>query len=377
MSELKFYLSKNHTFVPGPDRPNVFVYNENGLKNNAKWIKKNIEQNDCNYVIYDHNSCVYSMAKNELTEKGYYIENITFKENQNISINPFDCVKDVSDIHFMFLSFLAILWDEGDEDMPAMSNLIDAFASCVWTMFSEQKEKLTMATLKKMVYSVRAVCKTEESSVSMVDAIFENIDKESMPYKYYEQFLLAARERKDEIAEKLASAFDRLTDLEVEMMSKTEPSVLASLKPNFKTAFFLSASNKQEEQSSKLLLTLLNYAVQKNMNSQVLFIIDNLPADSKLISLPQWLSVASDVGATYIIFSDDLARFKADETKALYFKSVQKSIGASVLIHKDDNVIKYQRALPTTEKEMCEYASIEQIATILIGDEASQEDVLF
>ena len=114
-NSLNIYLTKNHNFVPTENNPNVFVYNENGLKNNAKWIKKNIEQNDCNYVIYDHNSCIYSTAKKYLLEQDYYVENITFKGNVNVSINPFDCIRDISDIHFMFLSFLHILWDENDE----------------------------------------------------------------------------------------------------------------------------------------------------------------------------------------------------------------------------------------------------------------------
>ena len=378
-NSLNIYLTKNNNFIPTVSNPNVFVYNENGLKNNAKWIKKNIEQNDCNYVIYDHNSCIYSVAKKYLLEQDYYIENITFKEKVNISINPFDCIRDISDIHFMFLSFLHILWDENDDDIAAMSNLVDAFANCVYTMFANQPEKLTMATLKKMVYSVRAVCAGENGTVSMIDAIFANIkDHESMAFKYYNQFLLASGDRKDEVAEKLAQAFDNLTDIEVEMMSKTDQSVITSFKPKFKTAFFLNASNEKEEQSSKLLLTMLNYCMQKTQtDNRVLFIIDNLQAKNKLISLPQWLQNATDYGANYIIFSDDLAKFKEDEIKTQYFRNIQQSIGASVLIHRNESVIKYQNKLPATQEEMCEYAAIQQLATVIIGETVSKDDVLF
>lgn len=378
-NSLNIYLTKNNSFEPMDTNPNIFVYNENGLANNAKWIKKNIERNNCNYVIYDHNSCIYSVAKKYLLEQDYYIENITFQNKVNVSINPFDCIRDISDIHFMFLSFLHILWDENDEDISAMSNLLDAFANCVYSMFIEQPEKLTMATLKKMVYSIRAVCTADANSVSMVDAIFANIkDQESMACKYYHQFLLAAGERKDEVAEKLACAFDNMTELEVEMMSKTDPSVITSFKPNFKTAFFLNASNEQEEQSSKLLLTMLNYCMQKTQeNNRVLFIIDNLQADNKLISLPQWLQNATSYGANYIIFSDDLAKFKEDEVKTQYFRNIQQSIGASLLIHRNESVIKYQNKLPTTQEEMCEYAAIQQLATVLVGDTVSKDDILF
>ena len=378
-NSLNIYLTKNNNFIPTDTNPNVFVYNENGLSNNAKWIKKNIEQNDCNYVIYDHNSCIYSIAKKYLLEQDYYIENITFQGKVSVSINPFDCIRDISDIHFMFLSFLHILWDENDEDISAMSNLLDAFANCVYSMFVEQPEKLTMATLKKMVYSVRAVCTAESNSVAMVDAIFANIkDKESMACKYYNQFLLASGDRKDEVAEKLACAFDNMTELEVEMMSKTDSSIITSFKPKFKTAFFLNASNAQEEQSSKLLLTMLNYCMQKTQeDNRVLFIIDNLQADNKLISLPQWLQNATSYGANYIIFSDDLAKFKESDVKTQYFRNIQQSIGASLLIHRNDSVIKYQNKLPTTQEEMCEYAAIQQLATVLIGETVSKDDVLF
>lgn len=378
-NSLNIYLTKNHNFTPTESNPNVFVYNENGLKNNAKWIKKNIEQNDCNYVIFDHNSTIYSATKNYLNQQGYYVENLTFNDKFNISINPFDCIRDVSDIHFMFLSFLHILWDENDEDIAAMSNLLDAFASCVYTMFIDQPEKLTMTTLKKMVYSTRAICADNDNPVSMVDAIFNNIrDKESMPYKYYTQFIMAAGHDKEKIEEKLACAFDNLTDAEAKMMSSTDPSVITSFKPQFKTVFFLNPSNAKEEQSAKLLLTLLNYCLQKNQTeNRVIFVIDNLQATNKLISLPEWLYRATDIGANYIIFSDDLAKFREDEVKTQYFRNIQKSIGASVLIHRNDLVIKYQNALPATQEEMAEYSSIEQLATVIIGDGLGQDDLLF
>jgi hypothetical protein len=48
-----------------------------------------------------------------------------------------------------------------------------------------------------------------------------------------------------------------------------------------------------------------------------------------------------------------------------------------VLIHRNDLVIKYQNALPATQEEMAEYSSIEQLATVIIGDGLGQDDLLF
>ena len=48
-----------------------------------------------------------------------------------------------------------------------------------------------------------------------------------------------------------------------------------------------------------------------------------------------------------------------------------------MLIHRNESVIKYQNKLPATQEEMCEYAAIQQLATVIIGETVSKDDVLF
>ena len=272
-SKHTIYLSKNHNLDGSNGSTNVFLFNENGKKVQAKWVRKSVEQNNGNFVVLDHNNTILDEVKNGLLKRHYYIEVVDFDDIENgMKINPFDLVTNASEIHFMFLNFLYILWDNTDPDIAVMSNLMDAFASCVYQMFSNKKEKLNMATLKKMVYSVRATCQTEDGLSKMSDEIFRKIkDENSMPVKYYNQFLRAAGSRKEEIEEKLACAFDMLTASDIVMMSETDDSLEASL--NFKTAVFVNVKNEKQESSAKIMITLLNAFVQQATESkQTLFI---------------------------------------------------------------------------------------------------------
>ena len=185
-SKHTIYLSKNHNLDGSNGSTNVFVFNENGKKVQAKWVKKSFELNNGNFVVLDHNNTILDEVKSGLLKRNYYIESIDFDDIENgIKINPFDLVKNASEIHFMFLNLLYILWDNTDKDITIMSNLMDAFASCVYQMFSNKREKLNMATLKKLVYSVRATCQTEDGISMMSDEIFSKIkDENSMPVKY-------------------------------------------------------------------------------------------------------------------------------------------------------------------------------------------------
>jgi hypothetical protein len=295
-----------------------------------------------------------------------------------ISINPFDLVKDTSEIHFMFLNFLHAMWDNSDPDISAMSNLIDAFASCVFFMFENQKEKMNMWTLRKMVNSVRATCQTDEGAVVLSDAIFAGIkDQNSMPCKYYAQFKKAAGDRWEEVAEKVASVFDMLTDDDMEMMSVTDEALTNSF--NFKTAVFANVEREEEEHSAKLLLILLNYFIQRVTNhSHVMFILDDLNAKRGLASLPYWMKEAADYNMTFVVINNDLAEFNATPRTDKYFRNLQKAVAASVLVHRNDEIIKFADELPMTVDEMNDFTDQECIATIIIpSEDVSEQDELF
>ena len=379
-SKHTIYLTKKYQLNGDGSTPtNVFMFNENGRKLQAKWIRKTIDMNAGSFVILDHNNTILHEAERGLTKRNYYIEAIDFSDMKDkLSINPFDLVKDTSEIHFMFFNILHAVWDNADPDITAMSNLIDAFASCTYSMFKDRKDKLNMDTMKKMVYSVRANCQTDNGTVMLSDAIFAGMkDQNSMPCKYYAQFKRAAGERVDEIAEKVAQVFDRLNENDMEMMSVTDESLLNVF--NFKTAVFVNVNSPEEEHSAKIMITLLNYFIQRlASHQQVLFVLDDLDAKYNFASLPHWMKEAPEYDASFIVINNDLSEFKATPMLEKYFKNLQKQVGASILVHHDDNAIKYAEELPMNRDDMNEFMDQEFIATVLIPTQGiSDQDELF
>jgi molybdopterin converting factor small subunit len=374
------YLTKNHQLHGTEDAStNVFLFNENGPAVQAKWVRKNIELNDGCFVILDHKQAILKEAERNLLKRNYYIEKIDFSNMvDKLSINPFDLVKDTSEIHFMFLNFLHAMWDNSDPDIAAMSNLIDAFASCIFFMFSTQKEKLNMVTLRKMVYSVRATCQTDDGVVPLSDAIFAGIkDQESMPCKYYAQFKKAAGERQEEVAEKVAQVFDMFNDNDMAMMSETDEYLKDVF--NFKTAIFVNVNNENEEHSGKLMMILLNYFIQRVAeHSHVLFVLDDIDAKRSFASLPYWMKESAEYDMTFLVINDDLAEFQSTPRTEKYFRNLQKVVAASVLIHHNDAALKFADDLPMDGDEMNEFTDQDCIATVLVpAEELSNQDELF
>jgi hypothetical protein len=258
-----------------------------------------------------------------------------------------------------------------------MSNLLDAFASCIFFMFSNQKSKLNMETMRKMVYSVRATCQTNDGVVPLSDAVFAGIkDQESMPCKYYAQFKKAAGERQEEVAEKVAQVFDMLTENDMYMMSVTDDSLIDSF--NFKTAMFLNVERESEEHSSKLLTILIYYFMQRVANhTNVLFIIDNLDANKGFVSLPHWLKEAVDHDMSFIVVCDDLSKFKATPRAEKFFKNLKKTVAASVLVHQNPVASKIANNRIFTEEERNAILSQEYVATIIVpSQDVNEQDEL-
>ena len=376
-SKHTIYLTKNHT-LNNAGCVNVFMFNENGARIRSQWVKKNIEQNDGCFIVLDHKKSILNEVERNLNKRNYYIESINFSNMEDsISVNPFDLVKDTSEIHFMFLNFLYAMWDNSDQDITAMSNLIDAFASCVFFMFEKQRDKMTMETLRKMVYSVRATCQTENGMVSLSDAIFAGIkDQDSMPCKYYAQFKKAAGDRSMEVAEKVAQVFDMLTESDLKMMAQTDESLKHSF--NFKTAVFVNVSGEEEEHSAKLLIILLNYFIQRvEEHAPVMVVIDDLVASNTFISLPHWMKEAPEHNMSFIVINDDLSEFTANPRAEKYFRNIQKVVEASVLVHHNDIEIKYAETLPSNADEMNELTNNECLATVVVpSKEISDQDEL-
>ena len=383
-SKPTIYLTKHHKLEGTADKlNNVFLFNENGPTLQARWVQKNIESNDGCFVVLDHNNTIHSVTERNLLKRNYYIEAVDFSNMKDdiadgVRINPFDLVSNTSEIHFMFLNFLYVMWDNTDPDIPAMSNLIDAFASCVFFMFASQKEKLNMVTLRKMIYSVRANCRTENGVVPMSDAIFNGIkDQTSMPCKYYAQFKKAAGEREEEIAEKVAKVFDMFTDIDMQMMSETDDTLADCF--NFKTAIFVNVKSEEYEHSAKLLIVLLNYFIQHiEQHLPVLFILDTMTPKYGFISLPYWMKEAAAHNMSFITMSDNIAGFKENQRAEKFFKNFQKALAASVLVHYNEEANRLIDEMPTTDEDMSILMDNDYIATVLISDkDLSEQDELF
>lgn len=375
------YLTKNHS-LPIVERTNsnIFMFNENGPAVQAKWLKKTIEQFNGCFVIMDHNNAILHETSKILMKKNYFIEEMDLSgTDDGIRINPFHLVTNTSEIHFMFLNILYAIWDNQDPDIAAMSNLIDAFASCVFFMFNNNKEKLNMQVLRKMVYSVRATLNSERGPVLMSDAIFDGIkDQESMPCKYYAQFKKAAGERQAEIAEKVAQVFDRFTEADMLMMSETDNYLTEEL--NSKTALFLNVNRPEDEHTAKLAFILLNYFVQHVQSHQhALFVVDKLnDTDHMLISLPYWMKEANEHDMSFVVISNDLSCFMANPRAEKYFRSIQKDSAAYVIVNQNSTAQKYASELPITDEEMMEFTNQEIVAIVQIpGLDISEKDLLF
>jgi hypothetical protein len=379
-SKHTIYLTRDYQIVGTAGKNlNTFLFNENGLPVQLEWIKKNIETNEGNFIVLDHKKRIQKSVEKKLISKNYCIESIDLSDTEcGFKINPFDLVHDTSEIHFMFLSFLYALWDNSDPDITAMSNLIDAFASCVFFMFSDQKEKLNMRTLKKVVNSVRATCQTENGPIPMSDAIFAGIrDQESMPCKYYAQFKKAANDRWEEVANKVAKVFDMFTENDLLIMEETDRSLEELFR--FKTAIFINVENDAQEASAKLLLTLFNYFVQNIEDRHcVMFVIDSLDAHNTMINLPYWMKEAESHNMSFIVMCNDLARFRENKRAERFFNNLKKSISASVLIHFNESAANRDDNLPTTNDEMDIFIDEEYVATVLIPSKnICDQDVVF
>jgi hypothetical protein len=160
------------------------------------------------------------------------------------------------------------------------------------------------------------------------------------------------------------------------MMESTDESLADSF--DFKTAVFVNVNNTEEEHSSKLLMILLNYFVQRITNhSHVLFILDSLDTQFGLISLPYWMKEAAEYNMSFLVINDDLASFQANRRVEKFFRNLQKSVAASVLVHHNDAAIRFANELPTTGDELNDFIEQDCIATVLIpSQDISEQDEL-
>ena len=370
----KFYLTKN--IQPEVDgMKNVLFFNDNNIHSRAKWIAKNIDAHNGSLIVLDHNCHILNNVQRNLQKKNYYIETVDMRRpHETIHINPFDIVTNIAEIHFLFLNFLYAMWDNTDDDIPAMTNLIDALASLVFYMFKDTPQKRNMYAMKKMVSSLTSICNAEDGSKQrMTDAIFANFkDQDAMPCKYYTQYKRFANDREDVVANKVVELFSMFTENELEMMSKTDAFLKDSFE--FKTAVFLNVNKETEEKTSRLILILLNAYIQTFESNElpILFVFDNLNAQHVYVSLPQWMLDANQQNIGYLVVCDNMTQFTQTDNLKKYFENIKNSVCASVLAHHNEN-ISTNNNLPSTFSEM---NAVEEIVATVLYDDTMQKDIL-
>lgn len=377
MSKHDIILSKNHQISGNKDvSVNTFIYNTHSSRFNIDWIVRNILVNDGIFVIQDEDALLFDSVDRVLDRKNYFAVNIDCANpSDSIHINPFTFLRDTADIHLMFSNILFALWDNQDPDIKAMSYLIDAFASSVFYMFARNKEKQTLRTVANMTKAINAYCTINDRTVPMYEALFtDNPNPDWMPKKYYMQFAEIAKDRRDEVANKVYQLFRDIPEAFLEMTDTTDASLSASL--HFKTAFIISATSETKA-ISKIVLTLLIKLIEStDMHLPTLVVIPSIDSSRLLAGLPRWLQHSQKDGIDYIIFSNELQSFLSTELTKQYMQSIKKNMAATMLIHRNKEVEKAETTL--SDEELQIYHSSEYVATVNIpSSNISADDEVF
>lgn len=375
MSKRDVVLSKNYQITGTKETStNVFIYNAHGARFNIDWLVRNLVINDGIFVIQDENNTISDATNRVLDKKNYFTTNINCASPaEGIKINPFDFVRDTAEIHLMFTNFLFALWDNEDLDIKAMSYLIDAFASAVFYMFADRKEKRTVRTMVNMMKAINSYCTINDKTVPMYEALFtDNPNPDWVPRKYYMQFVEACADDKDVIAQKVYQLFKKLPDSFLDMTDTTDTTLSASL--HFKTAFIINSSNELENGLSKIILSLLISLIEStDMHLPTMVVLSRLDSEYLLMGLPRWMQNSAKNNIDYIIFANELQAFVPSYLKKQYLTNVKKFVNATMMVQRNKEAEKAETTL--TPEELQLYHSSEYVVSLNIPDQGiSVED---
>lgn len=352
---------------------NVFVYNAHTSDFNSDWIKRLIAKNDSVFVIQDTDNIKYESLKTLLEKKNYFVTRINCSEPQeSIRVNPFDLAHDTSEIHNIFNNFLYAFWDNNDPDIQAMSHMVDAFASTVYYVFINDKAKRNVSTLLKMINSMNARCVKDGKSVPIYEALFlDNPDPNWIPKKYYAQFLQAAGDQKDVVANKVKDFFNMIPESAIQMMNTTDESLSASL--YFKTAIFINADSETDKAVANIVATLLMHTIESaDKHTPVVFAMHDINADRLIPSLPKWIKTSVKNDVDFIVFCNNLNSFNKNEQTTQFLNEIKKNMDALLFVHNNSKAEKEKAKL--SEEEQATYHNIEYVATIRVKNAQSMED---
>ena len=378
MSKRDIVLSKNYQLTGNKENStNVVVYNTYGPRFNIDWLVRNIVINDGIFVIQDENSVLSDAVNRVLDKKNYFTINVDCAAPAaSLKINPFDFVRDTADIHLMFTNFLFALWDNEDLDIKAMSYLIDAFASAVFYMFADKKEKRTLRTMVNMMKAIKSFCTINDKTVPMYEALFtDNPNPDWMPRKYYMQFVEAADDEKDIVAQKVYDLFKKIPESFLAMTDSTDATLAASL--YFKTAFVINNNTPEERGYSKIILSLLVSLIENTeMHLPTMVVLSQLDSDYLVMGLPRWMQNSTKTHMDYIIFANEFQSFIPSYLKKQYLNNVKKFVDATIMVQRNKEAEKAEQTLSAEELQV--FHSIEYVASIKIPAQGiSTDDEVF
>lgn len=366
MSKRDIILTKNHQITGTKDSStNVFIYNSHGPRFNVDWLIRNMAFNDGLFVIQDENKILFDAVNSSLEKKNYFTINVDCAAPaESLKINPFDFVQDTADIHLMFTNILFALWDNEDLDIKAMSYLIDAFASSVFYMFADNKQKRTLRTMVNMMKAINAYCTINGKTVPMYEALFtDNPNPDWMPRKYYMQFVEAAADEKDVVAQKVYQIFKSIPESFLAMTDVTDSTLAASL--YFKTAFVIHNNTIEERGYSKIILSLIVSLIENTeMHLPTMVVVSQLDSDKLLMGLPRWMQNSGKNNIDYIIFANELQAFVPSYLKKQYLTNAKKFVDATMMIHRNKEVEKAEATLD--EEDLQIFHSSEYVATVKV-----------
>lgn len=365
MSKRDIILTKNHQITGTKDSStNVFIYNSHGPRFNVDWLVRNMVINDGLFVIQDENKVLSDAVNRVLDKKNYFTINIDCAAPaESLKINPFDLVQDTADIHMLFTNILFALWDNEDLDIKAMSYLIDAFASSVFYMFADNKSKRTLRTMVNMMKAINTSCTINNKTVPMYEALFtDNPNPDWMPKKYYMQFVEAAADEKDVVAQKVYNIFKQIPESVLAMTDATDATLGASL--HFKTAFIINSNTIEERAYSKIVLSLLISLIESSEMHLPAVVVSQLDSDKLIMGLPRWMQSSGKNNIDYIIFASELQAFVPSYLKKQYLTNVKKFVDATMMIHRNKEAEEAEATLD--EEDLQVFLSSEYVATLKV-----------
>lgn len=178
---------------------NVIVYGGSGSGKTRFFVKPNIMQMHCSYVVTDPKGTVIEECGKLLYKKGHYdirvLNLIDFAKSMHY--NPFAYIKSEKDILKLVNSIIANTKGEGEKStedfwVKAERLLYTAYIAYIWYEAPEEEQNIT--TLIEMI-DASEVREDDENFVNAVDILFKRLEKKDRDHfavRQYRKYKLSA-----------------------------------------------------------------------------------------------------------------------------------------------------------------------------------------